>query len=188
MTYLFRFSAPLVLLTCASLAAASETRHVDLPTVMTLAGANNDEIELARVKHAETLAESKLAWQRFWPSLSLGFGYKAHEGNIQAVDGVVFDAGKQQYSVGANLMIDWAPGDLYFAALATQQRAIAAEQLAETARRDIVNQAVTRYFDLLNAEAGVAVIEDDLRLTQADLEDVFVGVMQGVGAREQATT
>ena len=29
---------------------------------------------------------------------------------------------------------------------------------------------------------------DDLRLTQADLEDVFVGVMQGVGAREQATT
>lgn len=96
MTYLFRFSAPLVLLTCASLAAASETQHVDLPTVMKLAGANNDEIELARVKHAETLAESKLAWQRFWPSLSLGFGYKAHEGNIQAVDGVVFNAGKQR--------------------------------------------------------------------------------------------
>jgi hypothetical protein len=42
--------------------------HVDLPTVMKLAGANNDEIQLARVKHTETLAESKLAWQRFWPS------------------------------------------------------------------------------------------------------------------------
>ncbi len=183
MTYLFRFSAPLVLLTCASLAAASETRHVDLPTVMKLAGANNDEIELARVKHAETLAESKLAWQRFWPSLSLGFGYKAHEGNIQAVDGVVFDAGKQQYSVGANLMIDWAPGDLYFAALATQQRAIAAEQLAETARRDIVNQAVTRYFDLLNAEAGVAVIEDDLRLTQDYAKQLEGAVAAGTAFR-----
>jgi hypothetical protein len=44
---------------------------------MKLAGANNDEIELAKVKHAETLAESKLAWQRFWPSISLGIGLQS---------------------------------------------------------------------------------------------------------------
>lgn len=80
-------------------------------------------------------------------------------------------------------MIDWAPGDLYFAALATQQRAIAAEQLAETARRDIVNQAVTRYFDLLNAEAGVAVIEDDLRLTQDYAKQLEGAVAAGTAFR-----
>ncbi|MCB1210953.1 MAG: TolC family protein, partial [Verrucomicrobiales bacterium] len=154
-----------MLLLTASIAAATP-RHVDLPTVMKLAGANNDEIELAKVKHTETLAESKLAWQRFWPSLSLGIGYKAHEGSIQNIEGLIFDASKQQYTVGANLMIDWSPGDLYYAALSAQQRALAAEQLAETSRRNIVNQAVNRYFDLLNEEASVAVIEDDLRLTE----------------------
>ncbi len=171
-----------MLLLTASMAAAAP-RHVDLPTVMKLAGANNDEIELAKVKHAETLAESKLAWQRFWPSLSLGIGYKAHEGHLQNIEGLIFDASKQQYTVGANLMIDWSPGDIYYAALAAQQRALVAEQLAETARRDIVNQAVTRYFDLLNAEASVAVIEDDLRLTEDYAKQLEGAVAAGTAFR-----
>ena len=171
-----------MLLLSASTAAAAP-RHVDLPTVMKLAGANNDEIELAKVRHAETLAESKLAWQRFWPSLSLGIGYKAHEGHLQNIEGLIFDASKQQYTVGANLMIDWSPGDIYYAALAAQQRALVAEQLAETARRDIVNQAVTRYFDLLNAEASVAVIEDDLRLTEDYTKQLEGAVAAGTAFR-----
>jgi len=171
-----------MLLLTASMAAAAP-RHVDLPTVMKLAGANNDEIELAKVKHAETLAESKLAWQRFWPSISLGIGYKAHEGHLQNIEGLIFDASKQQYTVGANLMIDWSPGDIYYAALAAQQRALVAEQLAETARRDIVNQAVTRYFDLLNAEASVAVIEDDLRLTEDYAKQLEGAVAAGTAFR-----
>lgn len=140
--------------------------HVDLPTVMKLAGANNDEIQLARVRHTESIAESKQAWQRFWPSLSLGVGYRRHDGNIQDVAGAVFDASKQQYTVGTQLMIDWSPGDLYYSALAAKQKALAAEQLAEKSRRDIVTQATGRYFDLLATEASVAILEDDLRLTQ----------------------
>lgn len=150
--------------------------HVNLPTVMKLAGANNDEIQLARVKHTETLAESKLAWQRFWPSLSLGVGYRRHDGNIQDVAGAIFDASKQQYTVGTNIMIDWSPGDLYYSALAAKQKAIVAEQLAEKSRRDIVMQATSRYFDLLSTEAGVAIIEDDLRLTQ-DYEKQLEGAV-----------
>lgn len=140
--------------------------HVDLPTVMMLAGANNDEIQLAKTKHTEVLAESKLAWQRFWPSLTLGAGYRRTDGNVQDIAGAVFDVSKQQYTVGPNLMIDWSPGDMYYAALAAKQRALAAEQLAEKTRRDIVMQATGRYYDLLAAEASLAIIEDDLRLTQ----------------------
>ncbi|MDZ4286859.1 MAG: TolC family protein, partial [Prosthecobacter sp.] len=140
--------------------------YVDLPTVMRLAGANNDEIELARVKHAETIAESKQAWQRFWPTLSLAAGYRGHEGNVQDIAGSVFGARKQQYTVGTGIAIDWAPGDLYYSALAANQRAFAAEHLAEKARRDIVQQAVDRYYDILAAEAELAVIEEDLKITQ----------------------
>ena len=162
----FRHSAAVPIFILSATFTAAAPVHVDLPTVMKLAGANNDEIELARVKHAETIAESKLAWQRFWPSLNLGIGYKRHDGNIQDVAGAVFDASKQQYTVGPAIMIDWAPGEIYYAALAAKQKALAAEQLAEKSRRDIVTQATGRYFDLLGSEASVAIIEDDLRLTQ----------------------
>lgn len=164
-SFWFRHSAAaftLILSTAFSTAAV----HVDLPTVMMLAGANNEEIQLAKTKHTEVLAESKLAWQRFWPSLTLGAGYRRTDGNVQDIAGAVFDVSKQQYTVGPNLMIDWSPGDIYYAALAAKQRALAAEQLAEKARRDIVMQATGRYYDLLAAEASLAIIEDDLRLTQ----------------------
>jgi outer membrane protein len=143
---------------------------------MKLAGANNDEIQLARVKHTETIAESKQAWQRFWPSLSLGVGYRRHDGNVQDIAGAVFNAYKQQYTVGTNIMIDWSPGDLYYSALAAKQKALAAEQLAEKSRRDIVTEATARYFDLLSTDASVAIIEDDLRLTQ-DYEKQLEGAV-----------
>jgi outer membrane protein TolC len=161
----------------------SAPMHVDLPTVMKLAGASNDEIRLARAKHVEALAESKLAWQRFWPSLTLGAGYRRTDGNVQDIAGAVFDASKQQYSVGPNLMIDWSPGDMYYSALAARQKALAAEQMAEKARRDIDTQSTVRYYDLLAAEASLAIIEDDLRLTQEYEKQIGGAVDAGTAFR-----
>ena len=157
--------------------AQSAPMHVDLPTVMKLAGANNEEIQIARARHTEALAESKLAWQRFWPSLTLGAGYRRTDGNVQDIAGAVFDASKQMYTVGPNLMIDWAPGEMYYAALAAKQEALAAEQMAEKIRRDILVQATDRYYNLLAAEAALAIIEDDLRLT-LDYERQLSGAVE----------
>lgn len=145
---------------------AADPNYVDERTVMRLAGANNDEIELARVRHAQALAETKQAWQRFWPALVVGATYRGHEGRLQDIAGAVFDARKQQYTVGGTVIVDWSPGDLYFQALVAKQKALAAEQLAEATRQDIVLEAVVRYYDLLAAEAEVAVMEDDLRVVQ----------------------
>ncbi|MCB1225782.1 MAG: TolC family protein [Verrucomicrobiales bacterium] len=156
---------------------------VDLPTVMKLAGANNDEIELARTQHTRALAESKLAWQRFWPSLTLGASYRRTDGNVQDIAGAVFDVSKQQYTVGPTIMVDWSPGDMYYAALSAQQQALAAEHQAESTRRDIVFQAVSRYFDLLNTEAALAIIEDDLRLTQEYEKQISGAVDAGTAFR-----
>jgi outer membrane protein TolC len=140
--------------------------HVNLTTVMKLAGANNDEIEHARVRHVEAIAESRHAWQRFWPTLSLNAGYRGHEGNVQDIGGAIFDARKQQYTMGTGVMIDWSPGDIYYNALAVRQKALAAEHLAEKTRRNILQESIERYYSLLAAEADMEVIHDDLRLTQ----------------------
>ncbi len=162
--FVIRHLAVLFLLPLSILHA--DPAFVDLRTVMRLAGANNDEIQIARAKHDEAIAESKQAWQRFWPSLSLGAGYRGHEGRLQDIAGNVFNANKQQYTVGTGVMIDWSPGDIYYSALAAKQRALAAEHLAEKARIDIVTQSVERYYDLLAAEAMLTIIDDDLQLTQ----------------------
>jgi outer membrane protein TolC len=80
-------------------------------------------------------------------------------------------------------MIDWSPGDLYYAALASKQQALAAEQLVEKTRRDIVTQATSRYYDLLDAEAALAIIEDDLRLTQGYEKQIGGAVEAGTAFR-----
>jgi outer membrane protein TolC len=175
--WLFAILAGVVV--AAGAAEELESPYVDLRTVMRLAGANNDEIELARVRHEQTIAESKQAWQRFWPGLSLGTGYRGHQGNVQDIAGAVFDARKQQYTVGATVMIDWAPGDMYYQALVAKQRALAAEQMVEKSRQDVLLQAVERYYDLLAAEAEVAVMEDDLRVVQGYAEQLEGAVKAG---------
>lgn len=169
-----------LLLTAVSNAAPM---HVSLPTVMKLAGANNDEIQQAQVKHTEMIAESKQAWQRFWPTLSLNAGYRGHEGRVQDIAGAVFDARKQQYTLGTAILVDWSPGDIYYSALAAKQKAIAAEELAEKTRRDILQEAVARYYDLLATEADMAVIEDDLRLTEDYANQLGGAVTAGTAFR-----
>lgn len=182
MPFVIRVSSLLVLFLVQAV-EAKDPNYVDLRTVMRLAGANNDEVELARVRHVQTIAESKQAWQRFWPTPSLGATYRAHEGNVQDIGGAVFDASKQHYTVGAAVMIDWSPGELYYEALVAQQRVLAAEHLAEKTRQVIVLEAIDRYYDLLGAEADVAVIEDDLRLLRDYAEQLDGAVTAGTAFR-----
>jgi outer membrane protein TolC len=180
-SFWFRHWAALLL--TSSALHASDPAFVDLRTVMRLAGANNDEIQLARAKHDEAVAESKQAWQRFWPALSLGAGYRGHEGRLQNITGDVINVNKQQYNVGTGVMIDWSPGDIYYSALAAKQRALAAEHLAEKARIDIVTQSVERYYDVLAAEATLTIIEDDLQLTESYARQLNGAVTAGTAFR-----
>jgi hypothetical protein len=72
----------LYLFLASALASAGEggASWVDLPTVLRLAGADHDEVEYARTRHAEAIAESKQAWQRFWPTLTVGAGWRGARG------------------------------------------------------------------------------------------------------------
>lgn len=145
-------------------ASAENPCVVDLPAVLKLAGANHDEIELARSRQAEAIATSVQAWQRFWPGITIGSAWRGHEGNIQDVAGAILDINKRQYTVGGAVLLDWAPGDFYYGALAAEQRAIAAGELTEKARLDLIQRAVVNYYDLLRAEAVIAVMTEELRL------------------------
>jgi len=154
----------LLLLLSVSAAQAAPS-FVDLPTVMRLAGAKNEEVAHAKLLHTAAVMESRQAWQRFWPTLNVGAQYRGHDGQIQDVAGAIFDANKQQYVLGAGVLVDWAPGDLYFGALAAGQKAVAAGQAVEKARLDTVREATDRYYDMLAAEASVSVLGEDVAVT-----------------------
>jgi outer membrane protein TolC len=150
---------------------------------MRLAGARNDDIAIARTRHAEAIAQSRSAWQRFWPSLSLAAASRGHNGRVQDIGGALFDANKQQYTLGGALLVDWSPGEIYFAALAANQRALAAAELAEASRRSIILQSINRYYDLLAAEASLAVAADDLTLTENYAAQLNAAVSSGTAFR-----
>jgi outer membrane protein TolC len=168
---------------CLVSSLQSAPNFLDVRTVMKLAGAHNDEIELARVRHIQTIAESKQTWQKFWPSVNLEMGYRNYNGSIQEVGGAVFDAKKEQYTIGSAVVVDWSPGELYYAGLAAIQRVHVSGQLAEKARRDLVLQAVEIYYDLLAQEAAMSLVEDDIRELVGYSQQLAGAVEAGTGLR-----
>ncbi len=157
--------------------------HVDLRTVLRLAGERNEEVDAARKRHAEALVENRQAWQRYWPTLSVGGSYRGHEGRLQDIVGAVFDASKQQYFSGAGAVVDWTPGETHYAVLASKQRALAAGKGVDRARLETVREAADRYYELLGAEAGVSVVQDDVVVTERYAGQLEAAVKVGTAFR-----
>jgi outer membrane protein TolC len=158
---------------------AEVAAYVDWPTVMRLAGAKNEEVAAARLQHHRAVLDVDQAWQRFWPTLSMGAQYRKHQGRLQDVVGDVIEVRKQQVSMGPTVQIDWSPGDSYYAALAAKQRVLAAGQMVERARLELVREAAGRYFELLAAEAVAAVWMDDLTVFEGYAGQLEQGVSAG---------
>ncbi len=163
--------------------AQAEPAFVDWPTVMRLAGAKNEEVALARMQHQRALLDCDQAWQRFWPSLTIGSQFRNHEGRLQDVVGNVFDVRKEQYTVGAGVQVDWVPGDMYYGALVVKQKALVAEHALEKARLEVLRSAAGQYFDLLAAEAAVDVWREDLLVMERYSNQLGNAVQVGTAFR-----
>lgn len=174
---------PLLLLCLSVSVAHAAPMYVDLPTVMRLAGANNEEVEFARSQHKSALLETDQAWQRFWPSVNVGSQYRAHEGQLQDVVGNVLDVRKQQYGMGVGVSVEWAPGDIYYTALAAKQKALAAGKAVEKARLDTVRESTDRYYEMLGTTAMLEVIGEDLGVTERYAEQLKGAVEVGTAFR-----
>ena len=173
----------LLLFFTVAAAARAEQFFVDHRAVLRLAGARHEEIEFARLQHLVAVQESKQAWQRFWPTLSVGANYRGHEGRLQDIEGRLLDASKLNYSVGGALALDWAPGDIYYGALAAKQRAIAADHLVEKVRLDTIRTATERYYALLKAEASLAVMAEDIAISERYYQQLEGAVKVGTAFR-----
>lgn len=153
---------------------------IDLATALRLAGAQSLDVQIAQQKLVEAKAAHEQARQQFFPWITPGLSYRRHDGQIQAVEGRVFDASKQSYTIGGavNAQVDF--GETWFKALAAKQNAKAAEHAVESERLHAVLAAATGYFDLVRAQSQMGVAQESLRVSEAYAKQLDEAVKAGV--------
>ena len=159
---------------------------IDLPTTLRLAGANAIEVQLAEQKLAEAQGQEQQRVLAFIPTLSVGIGYKNHQGAIQEVGGNVFDVSKNSTALGGTAALDLNLGGAIYQRLAAKQQAIAADKNIAAQRFATQANAAAAYFELVRAQALVAVAEEAVKISQSYGKQVTNAVTAGVAFKGDA--
>jgi outer membrane protein TolC len=170
----------ILLLILPTSAETNVTRTIDLPTALKLAGAQNLDVSIARAKLAEARATHEGTMWQFFPWISPGFAYRAHDNAIQNVEGKVIDVHRESYTLGPTVMAQWDLGDAIYKELAARQLAKAAEHALDAQRQDAIAAAATGYFDLARAQAGESVAREAVRIANGYVEQLERAVEAGI--------
>ena len=165
---------------------ALHAEPIDLPTTLRLAGANAIEVQLAQQKLEEVRGNEQQRVLAFIPTLSVGVGYKNHQGAIQEVGGNVFDVSKNSTALGGTAALDLNLGEAIYQRLAAKQQAIAADKNIAAQRFTTQARAAAAYFELVRAQALVAVSEEAVRISQSYGQQVTNAVTAGVAFKGDA--
>jgi outer membrane protein TolC len=168
------------------LAASLHAETIDLPSALRLAGANAIDVKLAEESLAEARADEQQRTLAFLPVLTVGAGYKNHQGAIQDVAGAVFDASKQSYTVGLSAGLELSLGEALYQRLASKQKSLAADQNVASERLVRQVQAAAAYFDLVQANAAVAVAQQAVAISRDYGKQVSNAVTAGVAFKGDA--
>ena len=171
---------------CLLFAASLHAETIDLPTALRLAGTNTVEVKLAEEKLAEARADVQQRTLAFLPVLTVGAGYKNHQGAIQEVGGNVIDVSKQSYTLGATAGLELSLGDALYQKLAAKQQALAEEKNVESQRLARQVEAAAAYFDLVRAQAAVGVASEAVKISTDYGKQVASAVTAGVAFKGDA--
>jgi outer membrane protein TolC len=147
-----------------------DTRPVDLPSALELAGVGNPQILLARERITEALALRQLAVAQFLPSLHAGANFDNHTGPLQQAAGsiVKVNRGSLYLGLGAGAVgagtvnipgIAWSGNlsQVLYASLVTRQIVRQRQFESDAVRHDVLLRVAAAYLNLLRAEAGRAI-------------------------------
>ena len=164
----------------SAIVLARAVEPIDLPTALRLAGAKELEVQIAQQKLEEARGVEQQQVLAFIPTLSVGMGYQNHEGAVQDVAGRVFDVSKQSYTLGGAASLDLNLGDAWYKRLAARQLAAAAAGEVESQRLAALARAAAGYFELVRAQAVVAVTKEAVRISEDYGKQVASAVQAGV--------
>lgn len=153
---------------------------IDLPTVLRLAGAQNLDVKIAEERLNEARADEESTLMQFLPWVSVGAGYRAHNGRLQTSEGSIIDVDKQNYNLGPTVQVQLDLGDAIYKRLAARQLTRVAVHGSEAQRQQSVLDAAETYFDLCKAQANASVANEALKTSKEYEDQVGNAVKAGV--------
>lgn len=179
----------IALLTLAAKVAHAQTKPpstypIDLPTALRLADAQNLDVQVARERVKEAMANRTSAIEQFIPWLAPGVTWHRREGVAQASpSGVIGNAEYVGYSPGVGLNAQSTLGDAIYNSLATKQLVRASDEGLTAQRQDVAFQAANGYFELAKAKALVDVVREALATSQNYQQQLHDAVAIGIAFR-----
>lgn len=162
-------------------ASGLQAQAIDLGTALHLAGVDNPTINIAREQAQEALANQLAARSMLLPTVNLGGNFRLHRGALQDDPGFLrFPASQSLYlgaganAIGAGTVAIpgvWAfahLGDAAYEPLIAQRRVSASQFDSEAVQNSIFLEVSTAYFNLVGAEARLAV----LRRAQSEMAEL----------------
>ncbi len=168
------------------LSSLVQAEPINLPTALRLAGGSNLDVQIAEQKLAEANAVEQQRVLAFIPTVTVGVGYKNHQGATQEVRGAVIDVSKQSYNLGATAGLDLALGEAYYKRLAAKQLATAAAKAVEGTKLATLARTAAAYFELVRAQAVVAVAQEAVKISEDYGKQVTNAVTAGVAFKGDA--
>jgi outer membrane protein TolC len=172
--------------------APAQMVGIDLPGALTLAGAENPTIAIARAAVDVAVAERQAARALLLPDLNAGMNYNHHEGNLQTSSGVILNVDRSALYFGAGAgavgagtvvypgVVLFSPlADAFFAPHFAQQIVINRRFQAFATNNNILLDVGVRYYALVGAEGRLAAIR------QSELEFGEVARLTAEHARTQ---
>lgn len=160
------------------------TYAIDLPTALRLADAQNLDVQVARERVKEALANRTSANEQFIPWLAPGVTWHRREGVAQASpSGIIGNAEYVGYSPGVGLSAQSTLGDAIYNSLATKQLVRASSEGLAVQRQDAAFQAANGYFELAKAKALVDVVREALATSQNYQQQLHDAVTVGIAFR-----
>jgi len=156
------------------------TFRINLPTALQLAGARSLDIQVAREKQMEAVANFDLALEQFFPWVSPGVTYRQHENLIQATEGNIIEVHKHSYAPGFAATVQVDLGDALYKSLKSHKLIRAAEFGLNAQREDTTLAAAQGYFDLVKAQAIVGVAEQSVAISEEYERQIHQAVEIGV--------
>ncbi len=137
-------------------AAGLRPLPINLPTALQLANAQALDIQLASERIRLAFVELQRARTLWLPTLYLGTDYYRHDGQLQSIEGRVFNASKSNFQVGAGPSMVFALSDALLSPLVQRQVLRAQEATLQTAQNDTLLAVAEAYFTVQQARGDLA--------------------------------
>ncbi len=135
---------------------------IDLATALRLAGAQNPQVLFARERIVAAQAEVQKANVLWLPSLAVGTNWLRHDGQIQAVEGRVFNTSRGALFAGGSAVSRFDIDEAMFEPRAARSGLRAVRAGEQAATNDILLDVALAYWDLVRGKANLAISEENL--------------------------